>query len=499
MPKKLMRSASALVLFALLLSAAVLPGCGIIIIRDGSETTASDNLSESAGTTAGTAAADTTKPYAAITTADAKEKAKSALDKVFIRDFGGISIFIASTSPENFAPSEVINDVTEARYFRQKLVEDKLNTTILTIGGTPDQIFEDLRAAEKAGTYYADIIAVPMRDLGRFVAAGLLLRVNSLPFLDLGADWFNQECMAQVTAGYRSAYTVVGDANLEPGKLYSALFNKELAAAAGEGDLYRLAYSGGWTWERMLAAARAAASSADGTYGVASAADPRTLVSALYAASGEKLFSPGSDGALSAAFGTERAGAVVEKIKEFFAPDVMLLGSVEHIPVSDAPIAFYEGGAAFLVAPLETLEWFKNMKKNWGVLPLPKFDEAQSRYYSYVDGSALSFSTPAGNENIEAAGVFMSAFFAASGDTIADAFYTHLIKYVIRESDSLNMIDLIRGGASLGFEDAFASGYQIVEQGALGSLYNAVRGRASLGYYFNNYSYQLDSLIRKFI
>lgn len=501
MSYKLKRYASAAALFALILSAVMLPGCGIIIIRDGSETavpTATADPETETDVQTGPQTTLAATDINVITTADAQAEVRSAMNKVYIRDFGGISVFIASTLPEAFAPSSVDSDVTEARYFRQKLVEDKLNTSILTIGGTSEQIFENLRISEKAGTYYADIIAVPMKELGKFIAAGLLLRVNSLPFLNLGAEWFDKDGMTQATAGYNSAYTVIGDVNIEPGKLYSVLWNKELAASVSAGNLYKLSYNGSWTWDYMLTCARAMANVNSGIYGIASTADAGTFISAFYAASGEKLMRPGSDGALSASFGGDRAQAVVEKLKGFFAREAGMLGSAWEIPVSQSSATFYEGNAAFLVTPLEAVEWFKNMKKNWGVLPLPKYDESQEKYYSYIDGTALSFSTPAGNESIESAGIFISAFSAATGDLIADAFYTHLIKYVVRDSDSLNMMDIIRSGPTIGFADIFASGYQTLEGGALGSLYGAVRGQASLGYYYKYYAYSLDTLVRKF-
>lgn len=497
----LRKRAALLILVTVIISAVIMPGCGIIIINDGSETesTATAESSETVSETQNdTQTASQTATYSVITTTDAKAEAQASLDKISVRDFGGISIFIASTAPETFAPSSVEGDVSEARYIRQKMVEDKLNTSILTISGTTDKIFEDLRVSEKAGTYYADIISVPLGQLGRFIASGLLLRVNSLPFLDLRAEWFDADAMKQATAGQNSAYTVLGDANIEVGKLYSVLWNKDLSATVSAGNLYKLTYNGVWTWDYMLTCARAMANVDNGVYGLTSSTTADSFMSAFYAASGEKLLLPSSDGALAASFGTDRAQAVVDKLSKFFAADAGLLGSTTEIPGMLGTTTFYEGNAAFMVTPLETLEWFKNMKKNWGVLPLPKYDEAQDNYYAYIDRNALSVSTPAGNKNIEAAGVFISAFYAATGNLVTDAFYTHLIKYVIRDSESLNMIDIIRKEPTIGFADIFASGYQTIENAALGSLYGAIRGKATMGYYFRNYAYQLDAQVRKF-
>lgn len=495
------RAVPVLIVLALFLSLAALPGCGVIIINDGSETqtpdTSTDETTLESETGSDTATAKQTT-YKLITTGDAESNAKAALDKVVVRDFGGVSVFIASTIPDVFAPSTVNSDISEARYTRQKLVQNKLNTTILTIGGTSDEIFENLRAAEKAGTYYADIIAVPISQLGKFIAAGLLLRINSLPFLDTRAEWFDAECMTQATAGHNSAYTVIGDVNIEPGNLYSVFWNKNLAASVSAGNLYKLTYNGVWTWDYMLTCARAIANIDGSIYGLASSSSAEAFISAFYASSGEKLFETGSDGMLSASFGTDRAEAVVGKLKKFFAPDAMLLGTSNEIPSSQGITEFYNGNSGFIVTTLGTAEWFKNMKPNWGMLPMPKYDEAQEKYYAYIEGGALSVSVPSSNGNIEAAGIFISALSAATGNLINDAFYTQMIKHVIRDNDSLNMMDIIRGGRTIGFADIFASGYSTIESGASGSLYNAARGNASLGYYYRYYAKTLDSQVRKF-
>lgn len=498
MPDISKRAASALIAVILVLSSAALPGCGVIIINDGSETSAQTTFDETTAISVPDTATAKTTTYKLITTGDAKTDAKATLDKIIVRDFGGVSVFVASTIPELFAPTTVGSDISEARYTRQKLVEGKLNTTILTIGGTSDEIFENLRIAEKAGTYYADIISVPLSQLGKFIAAGLLLRVNSLPFLDVGAEWYDAGCMTQATAGHNSAYTVLGDVNIEPGNLYSVFWNKNLAASVSAGNLYKLTYNGVWTWDYMLTCASAIADIDGSVYGLTSSADAETFISAFYAASGEQLFDTGSDGALSASFGTDRAGAVVDKLKKFFAADAGLLGSSTEIPVSQGITEFYTGNSGFIITTLGTAEWFKNMKPNWGILPMPKYDEAQEKYYAQIERGALSVSVPSSNANIETAGIFISALSAATGNLITDAFYTQLIKHVIRDNDSLNMMDVIRGGRTIGFADIFASGYSVIESGASGSLYNAVRGKASLGYYYRYYAKTLDAQVRKF-
>ncbi len=501
MPNKFKRA------FSLLLAAVIIltmPSCGIIIINKGAE-----SISETGGASKISELTDgqsTTQSvtYEKITTGDAAAAAKSALDKITARDFGGISIFIASTAPEAFVPSSAGDDMPAARNTRKKLVEEKLNTQILTISGTSAQIFEDLRTAEKAGVYYADIIAVPLSELGKFIAEGLLLKLNSLPFLDLGAEWFDADGMTQAAADMNAAYTVIGAVNEEPGDLYSIFWNRDLTDSVNAGNLYKLANNGVWIWDYMLTCARALTkidgpqeTSSAAPYGICSSVSAEEFINTFFAASGEHFCKMGDDGILSAAFGGNRASAAAEKIKKIFAADAKPLGSLTDMRESSGISAFYNGNSAFILAPLAGADWFVNMKPNWGILPIPKYDEAQDKYYSPLSSGALSFSTPKSNPNIEAAGVFISAFSAATGDLISDAFYSHMIKHVIRDDRWLDMIDLIRGGAVIDFARIFGSGNKVIAAATYESLYNAVRGKATLGYYFKQHAKTLDAQIRK--
>jgi hypothetical protein len=59
-------------------------------------------------------------------------------------------------------------------------------------------------------------------------------------------------------------------------------------------------------------------------------------------------------------------------------------------------------------------------------------------------------------------------------------------------------MDIIRAGATVGFADIFGSGYSVIADNGSGSLYGAVRGKATFSYYYKYYAKTLDAQIRKF-
>ena len=56
----------------------------------------------------------------------------------------------------------------------------------------------------------------------------------------------------------------------------------------------------------------------------------------------------------------------------------------------------------------------RNMSDEFGVLPLPKYDEKQEEYYTVVDGGASVMVVPANHDNTEMVGAVVEAMSAMS-------------------------------------------------------------------------------------
>lgn len=88
---------------------------------------------------------------------------------------------------------------------------------------------------------------------------------------------------------------------------------------------------------------------------------------------------------------------------------------------------------------------YRTMETDFGILPYPKYDEQQEKYYSLTEGgSAYVFSVPVTVGDINRTGLLLEALAAESVSTVANAFYDVCLtgKY-IRDTESEAMIDLI--------------------------------------------------------
>jgi hypothetical protein len=87
---------------------------------------------------------------------------------------------------------------------------------------------------------------------------------------------------------------------------------------------------------------------------------------------------------------------------------------------------------------------FREMQTNFGVIPFPKLDEAQQKYYTYSSNGVPLFAVPITNPDLERTGIIAEALAAESSKTVIPAYIDVALgnKY-LRDDDSKPMIDII--------------------------------------------------------
>ena len=92
------------------------------------------------------------------------------------------------------------------------------------------------------------------------------------------------------------------------------------------------------------------------------------------------------------------------------------------------------------------------MKTDFGILPMPKYDETQENYTSFLHGAAGVFCVPITNNNEDKSGRIAEDLARYSHDTVKPAYIDVLIKSKIgRDADSARMIDIIHQNVVVDF------------------------------------------------
>ena len=93
------------------------------------------------------------------------------------------------------------------------------------------------------------------------------------------------------------------------------------------------------------------------------------------------------------------------------------------------------------------MTYFRDNKNPFGVIPYPKYDEAQTDYYTMSDGSHALLAVPASISDPEFTGIITEALCAESWKNVIPKFYETALKVKLADdNDTSEMIDLIKNG-----------------------------------------------------
>ena len=105
---------------------------------------------------------------------------------------------------------------------------------------------------------------------------------------------------------------------------------------------------------------------------------------------------------------------------------------------------FLNGGALFFAEPIGSVKRLRNADFALGILPLPKYNEEQENYISYILNSPAALVVPSTNVDTEMTGVVIENLSAESYRTVRPVYFDKTLdfKYATDER-SINMLDTI--------------------------------------------------------
>lgn len=450
---------------SLLLSAAMLlssTSCGLIIVNDVSgeretEETANETVRENTP-------AETEKTYQKyVNPQNGLALSKEYLAALPERDYKGAVFFITTPSAEYIAPEDMESSVSKLAAERNAQVEELLNISLITSVTGADTMLTELKQAVAADSYYTDLLMVPIYMIGQFRKDETLINLRSLPFFDIDQPYFNKESSDMTSGGY-STYGVAGEASIAPSSFSAVYMNKSILTEAGldPAAIYDMAEDGAWTWDELLKCTAAVTalgadnSSSQEYYTVTAQNTASRLPDLIFKASGNDFVRTGTRRTPVIGYRAQSIGKTLDNIAAIYNdPRAILDGSAGAVD------CFMKGESAFLVDYLYVMSAMTNASADWGVLPLPKEEEGDD-YRTLVSNTELVFSVPVNHTNGEYAAIVLSALNAASCGYIYDAYVEYNMLHVLRDNDSVNMLDMLLDTASFDFALAFGNAYPAI-------------------------------------
>ena len=407
---------------------------------------ASDSGSDTTGNTDATA--DTTP---------AETETEKILPDLPERDFEGYTFRgmtkgTASShwSSRDFYAEEITGEaINDAVYNRNATVGEKYNFKMEELGAESGDPVSDARKAVQAGENSFDVILAG-NSINPMITDGMLLDLNAMPYMDMTRPWYDQNANESLSIGHK-LFVSCGELNImDNDATWSILFNKAMAEDLGFDSFYDMVKAGTWTQDVLLSAMEAASIDLNGD-GQRDAADQWGNVGEGFdvmgymIGAGARCFTKDADDmpvldVLSERYVDAYAKASAINDNTDICLTITKAGSWDVLDT-----VFTEGRCLFSYVGLNRVTLFREMEADFGILPTPKFDEAQEEYHNVVSTwGANFFAVPKTTEDMERTGIILEALSAESLYTLTPAYYDVTLKTkAARDEESSAMLDII--------------------------------------------------------
>lgn len=354
---------------------------------------------------------------------------------------------------------ELIND---ALYNRNARIEERYNVKIKEQRVLYDDIKKITTNVITAGDDTYDMIPFPLNELGALMTENYFVDLSTIDSLKLSEPWWDQTVIDDATINGK-CYLASSDISFFPFEAtWVIYFNKNILSNLGLEAPYQLVNDGKWTIDRLIEYTAAAADiNADDSFkynGTSGTAQYGMLTHSQYInvmlfGAGEKLVSFDGD-APKYNGDTDRFYSVCSKITQLTAPEGQYVDrTIAKLatPSNNSVIEFKNNRFLFVAETLGHIKDLRDFDSEFGVLPIPKYEETQDDYCSMIaTWGTLLTTIPVTNANLERTGVILDALAYDSYKTLMEPYYeTYLTQKGVRDDDSAAMLSIVRRSRSL--------------------------------------------------
>ena len=381
-------------------------------------------------------------------------------DKHKNNNFGGMDFRVYSPSPgkhfykyineeignELYFETETGDILSDAIYRRNMMTEELLDVKIVPLwGGDDDALTASIKKTVMAGDDAFEACINRLDFSAGLASERLLLNFYGVDSIDLKSPWWDANIVENFTMFKNVLFTVSGDINFFDDYAASAMyFNQRLMNEFQYDYPYQAVRDGKWVIDDFIAMVKATTRDLNGD-GVIKEKDDlwgfaesgHAVLHFIYCC-GETMSHVDGNGDLKITY-NEKLVNVVDKLYDFFnVSKTVCIGSTYGS-------IFKDGRKLFYMNMLGTINTLRDMDDDFGVLPMPKWNEAQEKYTGYVsNGWTTAYSIPVTNSDPERTGVVLDAMCGFSTDTVTAAIYdVMLAEKLVRDVESQEMLKYV--------------------------------------------------------
>ena len=373
------------------------------------------------------------------------------------KDYGGRTFTIVypnwSLYNDYYFAEEYDGDiVNDSIYDRAKYVEERLGIEfVYYCPGYIHEVFPTVQKTVLAGSPDYDLALTHCAtNIVSYPKEGIVLDWNALPGVDLDKPYWNQSVRENIEVDgvlpLMSSDYILPDVN-------SIFFNKKLITENQLDDPYDLVLSGKWTWGKLREMAKVGIKDLNGDsvmddqdqYGFVCERDWQCA--SVLVSCGQQFFASGADGIPTLAMNNEKSQNILEMFTALLWNDGSSFSweyKAEYDPNKSGkpPVDFGSGRSMFYLTPLSLAVSFRDTEVDYGILPLPKYDETQKDYLTLNWAGFMCVPASAGDP--ELVGLVAELLASESCRTVIPAFYDILLgEKVARDEKAKDTLDII--------------------------------------------------------
>ena len=382
-------------------------------------------------------------------------------------NYGNDEVVILSRYREGWTSGEIAVEkttgevVNDAVYTRNKMVEERLQVKIVSLEEPGDSayiVIDKVANAVQAGTHEYDILAAACYVTVNQSLNGIFMDLRQSEYIDFSKPYWSQG-YNQVVEYHGAQFAGLSSALISQYRFpFVTIFNKDIFDDYKQPYLYDYVDNYTWTLDKQISLVPIFHTD-NGNHVQDEQGDVYGLVTNDYVCTDPywssckvDILKKDENGDYTFVFDSGKLHNVAEKLMKLFydTDDGTYDYKMETDNAEQARIRtmFSEGNAAMATLRILELEAYdmRNMKQEFGVVPMPMYDQAQKEYRTLLHDQFTVFSIPntIQSNRFEEMCAVLEAMASISYQTVRPAYYeTNLRTKIAKDPQSAKMFDII--------------------------------------------------------
>ena len=387
--------------------------------------------------------------------------------------------------------------VEKAVEARATFLHDKYGATLDVKQKGSSAVASELKTALESGLEYADMLCISAKETVKLQISGLLTDMNTLPDFNIESAYFDPN-NAKNLATNQTLY-LLPDATAQVYEdAYVMFFNRDLVNTKAGKDPETLVMQGKWTWDSFNEIARASAPDVynksiaeleTDIFGYAAYFSEGVFPYVMWVGTGSKVINNNYKNPVALSMSVEEITDIAKVLKNIY-------NTKGRYPLvkNETTSAFESGRVAFLCHRLDYLYALRDgttKGANYGILPIPKLNEAQNSYHTMVSSEARVFSVPKTVENNSEedrrfVSAVISATCASGRETVKKAFLNHHIALYLNNNAETVMFTTILDSITFDFANTYGDAISSIRRPTTTAINDYIEFGSALNTSINN-------------